>query len=199
MLRRLAISATILIPNALIQLSVCLALCLLFLFHQTHVKPFRHSVSNLAEGFSLSLLCAIAAINLLKAAFLYTELNPQGPQVEILTNLELLEIMFVVVLILFVVCFEAYFAIMLRVKNRIVKQEWHHMLPLARLAPGNHQNVMRPDTRDSEEDVETVEGIALETIIHDNPGYAREETVEVPADDKKVEVKEEGADGLNEM
>ncbi len=102
MFRRLLISATILIPNSQIQLCLCLALCLVFLNHHSSQRPFVHGVSNRSETFSLSLLCGVAAINLFKTA----ELNPEGPQVAILNCLELMEGMFVVLLIFFIVCME---------------------------------------------------------------------------------------------
>ncbi len=110
-------------PNALIQLSICLALCLIFLIHHLERKPFTHGISNKAETFSLSLLCGIAAINLLKACFLYAELNFQGSQAEILSYLELMEGMFVILLILFIVFFESVSALAMRLKKTFGKKE----------------------------------------------------------------------------
>ncbi len=107
MLRRLILSATFLIPNPISQLYVCLALCVIFLFHHTYMKPFRHFISNITEGLSLSLLCGVAGINLLKAAFLYGEIPHDGPQVEIMYVLEVIETLCAVALILFIVFFEA--------------------------------------------------------------------------------------------
>ncbi len=106
MLRNLLISFTILIPNALIQLSVCFALCIISLIHHLYIKPFRHPVSNHSETLSLSLLCVTAAINLLKTAFLFSDLSPQGSQIAILRNLELVDRILVVILVIFTLCFE---------------------------------------------------------------------------------------------
>ncbi len=117
MVRRLFISATILIPNPLIQLSICLAMCIAFLLHHTYVKPFRYSFSNKVEAVSLALLCGVAAINMLKASFIHAEVSLQGPQAEILRNLELVEILFVIGLIGVVVCFEAAIKIVMRAKS----------------------------------------------------------------------------------
>ncbi len=125
MVRRLFIGATILIPNALIQLCICLALCITFLVHHSFVKPFRHYVSNKVEAFSLALLCGVAAINLLKAAFLYAEISLKGPHGDLLQNLELTELLFVVFLIGFIVCFEVAYKIAIKatraVKNKMQK------------------------------------------------------------------------------
>lgn len=165
MFRRLLISATILLPDALTQLSVCFALCLVFVFHHAYVKPFGHKGSNLSEGFSLCLLCVVAGINLMKACFVFAELNPQGSQVKILQDLELMEDMFVVLLIIFIVCQETVFTIVARAKKGILKQDWHHMLSLFGSEKGNtKENPVVADLSKSqpEEDVE------LETVIHDH-------------------------------
>ena len=159
MFRRLAISATIMIPDTLIQLSVCLALCLVFQSHHLYIKPFRHSISNLAEGFSLSLLCGVAAINLVKASFIHVEKNPQGSQEHVLENLQLLEIIFVVVLVLLIVSFETVFAVAKwkksKTKKTCVIQQSHSTLPV--VGPAG------PSTSGHEEEVQ------LETVVHENP------------------------------
>ncbi len=109
MVRRLLISATTLIPSSIIQLSASFALCLVFLLHHSHVKPFKYSISNKTETLSLSLLVAVAAINLLRACFTYLGVNPYGDQVEYMNNLGLLESMFVVFLFLFIILSEIWF------------------------------------------------------------------------------------------
>ncbi len=122
----LLVSATILIPNALIQLCICLALCVAFLSHHAYIKPFKHNVSNKAEAFSLALLCGVAAINLLKAAFLYAEISLEGPQAVLLQNLEFAEILFVVFLIGFIVCFEAACKIAMRMRKAVKHKMQKH-------------------------------------------------------------------------
>ncbi len=117
MLRRLLISMTILIPNALIQLFVCLVCCVAFLIHHLVKKPFVYHVSNKAETLSLSLLCGVAAINLVKASYLYADANPQGPQVKIMNNLELFETVFLVLLIGFVGFSEVALAVAARIQK----------------------------------------------------------------------------------
>ncbi len=120
-LRRLMLGATILIPNASMQLCVCLALCLLFLFHHAFVKPFKNPIANYVEGFSLTLLCGLAAINLLKASYLHTDVNPQGSQVGILQNLELIESMSVFLLVMFAITLETSSALRNRAKQTVVQ------------------------------------------------------------------------------
>ncbi len=120
MLRRLLISGTILIPDALIQLSICLALCIVFLLHHAYNKPFRHNIANHAESFSLTLLCGVAGINLIKAAFLFADVNLHGPQVQLVKNLELIEVMSVVFLIVFIVVLEVVSAVVQRTQRVVV-------------------------------------------------------------------------------
>ncbi len=136
MLRRLAMSATILFTNAMIQLTLCLTLCLVFLIHHLKRKPFVHSVSNEAETLSLSMLCGIAAINLLKASVLYSNIKDAGPQEEILLNMELMEIVFVVILIGFIVFVEAGHITAKTAKKVAARDAWQRALPLTRLARG---------------------------------------------------------------
>ncbi len=162
MLRRLSISATILIPNALIQLTVCLVLCLAFLFHHTYIKPFRNNISNLAEGFSLSLLCGVAAINLMKSCFLYTDAKPKGPQEEIMEFLQLVEIMSVVLLIIVIVCFEVGYAV-----SKCLTQGLFH--------PSRDRDATSQDEGETTGD--TGAGIELEcrTPDHENPAQTSAE------------------------
>ncbi len=165
MLRRLALSATILIPNAMTQLCTCLAMCLVFLFHHTYIRPFRHNISNLAEGLSLTLLCGVAAINLLKAAFLYGEIDHEGPQVEVMRILELIEIMSVVMLILFIVSIEATVAISGWVKEAV-------------LACTGHSDIMTQQLKTETVSVNMGTEPGVESNINklQNPGHGAEET-----------------------
>ncbi len=172
MLRRLAISATILIPNALIQLSVCSALCIAFLFHHAYVRPFRHSMSNLAEGLSLSLLCGVASVNLIKASFLYAEFSPQGPQVEILRNLKLMELMGIVILIVLTICFEAGYSLAKRLKKASVKPSDVSSHQLFSDAHENDPDV-KVETHSSKEDLQ------VETFVHDDSVSDTEKTEKV--------------------
>ncbi len=106
MFRRLFTSVTILVPNPSTQLSLCFTLCVLSLLHHAYRNPFVHSTSNKAETLSLSLLCGIAAINFNKASYLYTNINPNSLQANLMRNLELFEAMSVLVLIAFIVAHE---------------------------------------------------------------------------------------------
>ncbi len=121
MLRRLLICLTIVVTNTVIQLALCLALCLIFLIHHLMKRPFAHKLSNAAETFSLALLCGVAAINLLKARFLYGGADTYGHQDKILKDLELVELLFIIFLIVFIVCCE----IALAIANWIVKENSH--------------------------------------------------------------------------
>ncbi len=106
MFRRLFISMTILIPNPFIKLSVCFSLCLVCLLHHAFRCPFEYNTSNRAETLSLSLLCGIAAINLFKTSYVYTDTSPGSPQVHVMRNLQLFETMCVVILIVFITLHE---------------------------------------------------------------------------------------------
>ncbi len=118
MFRRLLMSATILIPDVSIQLTICLFLSLLFLIHHLCRNPFVYNVSNKAETLSLTLLCGVAAINLFKTAFLFTDIDMQSTQGKLLKNLELLETLSVMILISFIICSEVRIAVAKRVKRQ---------------------------------------------------------------------------------
>ncbi len=109
MTRRLLLSATALIPNSVIQLSACLALCLSFLVHHVKTQPFKHIVSNKSETLSLTLLCGVAAVNLLKAALLSFGVDHEGAALARILNLALAEKVFILVLLAFILCFETVF------------------------------------------------------------------------------------------
>ncbi len=160
MWRRLLISATILIPNNMIQLCVCLALCLVFQIHHLERKPFSHTVSNKAETFSLSLLCGVAAINLFKAA----EINPEGIQVKIVNYLELMEGMFVVLLIMFIFFCEAAFTIAKRRKKAVSKDVKHQPFGQNDKAAEQRQRPAEAGSSASH----TEERVELEAVVPDN-------------------------------
>ncbi len=168
MSRRLLISATILIPDSVIQLSVCLALCLVFLNHHLNRTPFSHDVSNKAEAFSLTLLCGVAAINLLKDL----ELNPESHRAVILSYLDLMEGIFVVLLIIFIIFFEAAFTIALRTRNKAANKIWEIKLPCwakYHTPPRQNHAEAGPSTSHTEEELE------LEGVVHDNPVFVGQE------------------------
>ncbi len=121
MFRRLLIGVTILIPDASIQLCICLALCIAFLVHHLYQYPFEYHLSNNVETLSLSLLCGVAAINLYKASFLYDSSLPIGQQRDILVNLELLEAVFVVLIVVFIACCEITIALGMRTEKLCAK------------------------------------------------------------------------------
>ncbi len=103
-LRRLLLGSTALIPNPVIQLSLCLTLSIFFLVHHEKVQPFKHQTSNKAEGFSLVLLCGVAFFNAYKAFFIHMGLSALND--EITNNLTLLETMFVLMLVFYIVVME---------------------------------------------------------------------------------------------
>ncbi len=175
-LRRLLISATILISNSQIQLCVCLTLCLIFLIHHMERKPFLYHVSNKAETFSLCLLCGVAALNLFKAA----EINPEGSQVEIIKFLQLLEGAFVVLLIIFIVCFETAFAMRSRMKKATQNKTCCIRLPCFRHTHDTaQQEPAEPGSSKSPSDGE----LQLETVVHDNAGAENEEQEKTPKEE----------------
>ncbi len=119
MARRFILCATTLLPNPVIQLCVCLALCLTFLLHHAHVKPFTYSLSNKAETLSLTFLVGIASINFGKSIFVFLGVSPQVSQVDIMLNLGLLENMAV----FFVLCHIIAGEVILKIKQvRISKR-----------------------------------------------------------------------------
>ncbi len=105
-LRRLMLGATTLIPNAVVQISVCLVLCSVFLVHHTHKQPFTFLVSNRAETFSLVMLNFVGIINLYKAFYINQGNAPEGPNLFIMIVLQLIENLFVTFLIFFIAAYE---------------------------------------------------------------------------------------------
>ncbi len=99
-MRRLLLSATLLIPNAVNQLLICSILCILFLAHHINVKPFVHKLSNKAETVSLILLCIVAFMNAGKALSIQFGVSPQD--FETLRTFSLVEPVFVTILFTFV-------------------------------------------------------------------------------------------------
>ena len=65
-LRRLLLRATSLLYNPTIQMASCVFLSIVFLLHHVYVHPFVYTAANVAESFSLLLLCIVSVINLLK-------------------------------------------------------------------------------------------------------------------------------------
>ncbi len=107
-LRRLLLSSTAMIPNSVVQLTVCLLLCGLFLIHHILIQPFHHSESNRAEGLSLFLLCAVALVNTFRAVFFYLGVSLYSLD-NFMDILSLLEAMFVPALFFVIILMEAQF------------------------------------------------------------------------------------------
>ena len=104
-IRRLFLSITPLINNAIIQMIFNCSFCAIFLVHHLMVKPFIFKPSNKVETLSLLLLIWVAIVNLLKAS--YTEMGeiPTGPAADIFQTLKFCEnllILFVIAHILFI-------------------------------------------------------------------------------------------------
>ncbi len=123
MTRRFLICLTTFIPNPMIKLFVCLGMCMAFLLHHTHVKAFAHKTSNNSETLSLTLLVAVASINLLRASFMYLGVSPYGSQIELMKNLGLLESMFAFVLLLYILGAELLQKVMFQIKKVFVKTQ----------------------------------------------------------------------------
>ncbi len=104
--RRLLLSATTLIPNALIRLCSCCVLCTLFLGHHLRIYPFASDMSNRAETISLLLLCWVAVINAIKAVYIFMGVLPYGSDVNVIKFLSSQEPLFSMLLMLFIVLFE---------------------------------------------------------------------------------------------
>ncbi len=110
-IRRLIITATSLFSNSLIQTMLNLMLCILILIHHMIIKPFKANFSNRVEILSLALLCFVASINLMRAAYTQTGTLPEGPVVDIFKTLELCENGLVIFLISFIALGELYMKI----------------------------------------------------------------------------------------
>ncbi len=123
MTRRFLICLTTFIPNPVIKLGTCLGLCVAFLLHHSIVQPFSHRTSNNAESLSLTLLVAVAFINLLRATFLYLGVSPYGTQVEMMNNLGLLESMFIFVLLVYIVVGELLEKATVQLRRVMVKRQ----------------------------------------------------------------------------
>ncbi len=128
MFRRLLLSSTILIPNSMIQLCVCLFLCTTYLLHHIHVKPFIYNLSNNTETFSLTMLMGVAAINMLKACYNYVGAEDNGVMHKTMESLELIEIAFTFLLIAFIFLFELFLYLQKR-KAKVVSSEVLSLTP----------------------------------------------------------------------
>ncbi len=97
--RRLFLSITPLINNAIIQMIFNCSFCAIFLVHHLMVKPFIFKPSNKVETLSLLLLIWVAIVNLLKAS--YTEMGeiPTGPAADIFQTLKFCENLLIVLVI----------------------------------------------------------------------------------------------------
>ncbi len=105
-LRRLLLYSTLLIPNTLVQLSICSFLCALFLIHHNSIGPFAHKSSNQVETLSLFSLTVLSVINLMKACFIFVGLMPEGKAAATMSNFRVLECSLLPVLIVFIVSIE---------------------------------------------------------------------------------------------
>ena len=113
-LRRLLLGATSLLHNSIIQITTCIFLCIIFPLHHVYVQPFVYNVANMAESFSLLLLCIASVISLLKSVYTQMGVVPDGPNINVFKFLTLNESL----LILHLICFIIVFEIINRFKNR---------------------------------------------------------------------------------
>ncbi len=105
-MRRLVITSLTLIPIASIRMIIITLVCVAFFGQQIHYKPFAIKTSNSIETLSLLLISMTSVINLLKACLTDSGIVPSGPSVSFFKTLELLEKMFVLVLIMYVLVVE---------------------------------------------------------------------------------------------
>ena len=104
--RRLLLGVTSLLQNSIIQMSSCLFLCVIFLAHQMYVQPFVYRGANMAESFSLLLLCAVATLNLLKSMYIKMGIVPDGPDMKVFHFLRFGESLLIILLIIFIILLE---------------------------------------------------------------------------------------------
>ena len=90
-LRRLLLNLTIFIDDLVLQMLFCLCLCILFSSHHSSVYPFRKMKFNRLETVSLSMLCLICGINLMKALLIAQGFNDQNKITDLMGTLVLVE------------------------------------------------------------------------------------------------------------
>ncbi len=107
-IRRLFLSITPLINNAIIQMIFNCSFCAVFLVHHLMVKPFIFTPSNKVETLSLLLLIWVAIVNLLKAS--YTEMGeiPTGPAADIFQTLKFCENLLILLVIAYMLSIEVH-------------------------------------------------------------------------------------------
>ena len=81
-------------------------LCIIFLLHLVYVQPFVYNVANMAESFSLFLLCIVSSISLLISVYIQMGVVPDGPNVNVLKLSRLSESLLVLLLIFFMIVFD---------------------------------------------------------------------------------------------
>lgn len=106
MFRRLLISSTILIPNSIIKESVGCIFCILSLIHHTSKQPFINTFSNKVETLSLTFLCGVAMINLIKSFYIQEGMTPVGTAEQIVKSISLIETLFLPLLLFFIALWE---------------------------------------------------------------------------------------------
>ena len=105
-IRRLLISAMMLVGYASIRMMILTALCNIFLCQHIYMVPFQVRTSNNVETLSLLFLCLVSVSNLLKACLTDSGVVPSGPPVGFFKSLQFIESILVVALIVFVIYIE---------------------------------------------------------------------------------------------
>ena len=105
-IRRLVISAMMLVGYASIRMMILTALCNIFLCQHIYMVPFQVRTSNNVETLSLLFLCLVSVSNLLKACLTDSGVVPSGPPVAFFKSLQFIESILVVLLIVYVVYIE---------------------------------------------------------------------------------------------
>ncbi len=113
--RRLALCSTILIPNLMVRLFICLLLNGIIFFHHVWIRPFICKESNSAEALSLFLLVLSAAANWLKSSFIQGGAIVENTSASLFQFVNLCETLMLPSLILYVCLLEIHF------KNRKVQ------------------------------------------------------------------------------
>ena len=96
--RLILVLVIMLVPNPVTRMFVANLLCLGILLTHIVVKPYAVHLSNVAECVTLTSLCVVSSINLIKAVFSGLTTIPAGPMVSVLEALDGIEFFLVAVI-----------------------------------------------------------------------------------------------------
>ncbi len=116
--RRLIISALILIPNDVIRLVLATVACNAFLIHHNTIQPFKRVQSNIVETISLLGLCIVSITALLQATFTELEAIARGIHVDILNAMQWISSVMGFVVILSILLVEVIYCVRYSMRKR---------------------------------------------------------------------------------